>query len=315
MNNLLDVIFSTDFAFSVLRVTTPILFAALGALISNRAGIVNIGLEGIMLVAALTGVIFSAYTGSAWIGLLAAVIAGLIITSILAYFTLHFKTNIILGGIAVNMFASGGTVFILYLVSGDKGASTSLKSEVLPSIAIPFIKDIPVLGPILSGHNVLTYVALVATVGVYYMLKKTPLGLRIRSVGENYHAAQSVGVRVNRIQFIALLYSGFFAALGGAYMSMGYLSIFTRDMTAGRGWIGIAAEAVGRSTTVGTFIASMLFGAADALANALQILKIPTELIATTPYVTTVIGLIVYAVAESRWKKRKKAKHSLKKVQ
>ncbi|CAH0119775.1 hypothetical protein PAE9249_02283 [Paenibacillus sp. CECT 9249] len=315
MNNLLDVIFSTDFAFSVLRVTTPILFAALGALISNRAGIVNIGLEGIMLVAALTGVIASAYTGSAWIGLLAAVIAGLIITSILAYFTLHFKTNIILGGIAVNMFASGGTVFILYLVSGDKGASTSLKSEVLPSIAIPFIKDIPVLGPILSGHNVLTYAALIATVGVYYMLKKTPLGLRIRSVGENYHAAQSVGVRVNRIQFIALLYSGFFAALGGAYMSMGYLSIFTRDMTAGRGWIGIAAEAVGRSTTVGTFIASMLFGAADALANALQILKIPTELIATTPYVTTVIGLIVYAVAESRWKKRKKTKHSLKKVQ
>jgi general nucleoside transport system permease protein len=308
MGNLLHVIFSTDFAFSVLRVTTPILFASLGALISNRAGIINIGLEGIMLVSAFTGVVVSAYTGSAWIGLIAAAIGGMLIAGILAYFTLKFKTHIILGGIAVNMFASGGTVFLLSVISGDKGASTSLPSKTLPQINIPLLQDIPLLGPVLSGHNVLTYISLLAVIAVYYMLKRTPLGLQIRSVGENPQAAQSVGVSVVKIQYISLLLSGFFAALGGAYMSMGYLSLFTKDMTAGRGWIALAAEAVGRGSTVGTFLASLLFGAADALSNALQILKIPTELIATLPYVVTVIGLVMYAILETERKKKKKRK-------
>lgn len=305
MNSLLNVILTTDFAFSVLRVTTPILFAALGALISNRAGIINIGMEGIMLVSALAGVIVSAYTQSAWIGLLGAVLSGTLIAGILAFFTLKFKTHIILGGVAINMFASGGTVFILYLLSGDKGSSTSLASKVLPSIEIPLLKDIPVLGPILSGHHILTYLSIISVLVVYYLLNRTPMGLRIRSVGENPHAAQSVGVSVIRIQYTALLLSGFFASLGGAYMSMGYLSLFTRDMVAGRGWIAIAAESMGRSTTVGTALTSLLFGAADALSNALQVLKIPAELIATLPYVATVIGLIIYAISESRKKNRK----------
>ncbi|OBZ09546.1 ABC transporter permease [Bacillus sp. FJAT-27264] len=305
MNSLLNVILTTDFAFSVLRVTTPILFAALGALISNRAGIINIGMEGIMLVSALAGVIVSSYTGSAWVGLLGAVLAGTLIAGILAFFTLQFKTHIILGGVAINMFASGGTVFLLYLLSGDKGSSTSLPSKVLPSIDIPVLKNIPVLGPILSGHHILTYLSIVAVFVVYYLLNRTPLGLRIRSVGENPHAAQSVGVSVVKIQYMALLLSGFFAGLGGAYMSMGYLSLFTRDMVAGRGWIAIAAESMGRSTTVGTALTSLLFGAADALSNALQVLKIPAELIATLPYVATVIGLVIYAVSETRKKNRK----------
>ncbi|WP_340025747.1 ABC transporter permease [Paenibacillus sp. FSL K6-1096] len=305
MNSLLNVILTTDFAFSVLRVTTPILFAALGALISNRAGIINIGMEGIMLVSALAGVIVSAYTQSAWVGLLGAVLSGTLIAGILAFFTLKFKTHIILGGVAINMFASGGTVFILYLLSGDKGSSTSLASKVLPSIEIPLLKDIPVLGPILSGHHILTYLSIISVLVVYYLLNRTPMGLRIRSVGENPHAAQSVGVSVIRIQYTALLLSGFFASLGGAYMSMGYLSLFTRDMVAGRGWIAIAAESMGRSTTVGTALTSLLFGAADALSNALQVLKIPAELIATLPYVATVIGLIIYAISESRKKNRK----------
>ncbi|MFE4713365.1 MULTISPECIES: ABC transporter permease [Paenibacillus] len=305
MNSLLNVILTTDFAFSVLRVTTPILFAALGALISNRAGIINIGMEGIMLVSALAGVIVSSYSGSAWVGLLGAVLAGTLIAGILAFFTLQFKTHIILGGVAINMFASGGTVFLLYLLSGDKGSSTSLPSKVLPSIDIPVLKNIPVLGPILSGHHILTYLSIVAVFVVYYLLNRTPLGLRIRSVGENPHAAQSVGVSVVKIQYMALLLSGFFAGLGGAYMSMGYLSLFTRDMVAGRGWIAIAAESMGRSTTVGTALTSLLFGAADALSNALQVLKIPAELIATLPYVATVIGLVIYAVSETRKKNRK----------
>jgi general nucleoside transport system permease protein len=306
MNSFLDVILTTDFAFSVLRVTTPILFAALGALISSRAGIINIGMEGSMLVAALTGVVVSAYTGSAWIGLLGAVLSGILLSAILAYFTLKIKTDIILGGIAINMFASGGTIFILYLLSGDKGASTSLASKSLPSIHIPILKDIPVLGDILSGHNVLTYISILSVFIVFYLLKRTPLGLRIRSVGENPHAAQSVGVSVYKVQYTSLLLSGLFAGLGGAYMSMGYLSMFTRDMIAGRGWIAIAAEAMGRGSTIGTTATAFLFGTADALSNAFQVLKIPAELIFTIPYVATVIGLLIFSIRETRLKAKNK---------
>jgi general nucleoside transport system permease protein len=306
MHSFFDIVLTTDFAFSVLRVTTPILFAVLGALISSRAGIINIGMEGIMLVSALTGVVVSAVTASAFIGLLAAVLGGVLISGILAYFTLKIKTHIILGGIAINMFASGGTIFFLYLISGDKGASTSLQSKTLPSLDIPILQDIPILGPILSGHNVLTYVSILSVIVVYYLLNRTPLGLQIRSVGENPHAAQSVGVSVIKIQYIALLLSGMFAGMGGAYMSMGYLSMFTRDMIAGRGWIAIAAEAMGRGSTLGTSLTAFLFGTADALSNAFQVLKIPSELIYTIPYIATVIGLLVFSINETRAKAKSK---------
>jgi simple sugar transport system permease protein len=302
MDRLLEILFTTDFAYSIFRVTTPILFAALGALISNRAGIVNIGLEGIMLTSALTGVLISAYTGSAWIGLIGAAAGGMLIAAILAFFTLELKTDIILGGIAINAFASGGTVFILYLLTGEKGTSSTLASKMLPNVDIPLIQDIPYLGLIVSGHHVLTYLSIAAAVLVYFLLKRTPLGLQIRAVGENPEAAQSVGVRVKRIRYIALVLSGLFASLGGAFMSMGYLSQFTRDMTAGRGWIALAAESMGRSTAVGTTLTSFLFGFAQALSNALQLLKIPSELIQTVPYLTTVIGLVIYA-----WRQTKKS--------
>lgn len=305
MNDLLSVLFSTNFAFSMIRVTTPILFAALGALISNRAGIVNIGMEGTMLVGALAGVVVSAATQNVWLGLARAVASGVLLAAVLALFTLRFKTHIILGGVALNMLASGGTVFVLYLISGDKGASTSLASLTLPAVNLPLIQDIPVVGAIVSGHNLLTYVAFAAVLAIWYLLHRTPLGLRIRSVGESPQAAQSVGVSVVKTQTIALLISGLLAALGGAFLSMGYLSLFTRDMTASRGWVAIAAEAMGRGSTWGTSLVAFLFGGADALANALQVLKVPAELIGTTPYVATVVALLLYSIAQSRSKKRK----------
>lgn len=295
MDNLANVIFSTNFGYAVLRVTTPILFAALAALVSDKAGVINISLEGTMLTAALTGVIFSAYLGSAWTGLLFAIIAGILISSILAYFSLYLKTDIILGGIALNLMASGGTVFVLYLVAHDKGISASLASKVLPQITLPVISNIPVIGPIFSNHNVMTYFSLIAVVVVYYFLYRTPLGLRIRAVGENPDAADSVGISVRQIQFISLIISGILAGFGGAYMSMGYVSWFSRDMTAGRGFIALAAEAMGMATPIGTFLASLLFGFADALSNSLQSLRIPAEFVQMIPYITTIIGLAIYA--------------------
>jgi simple sugar transport system permease protein len=298
MKVLFDVIFSTAFGYAILRVTTPILFAALGALVSDRAGVTNIGLEGIMLSSALAGVIVSALTGSAWIGLLAAVIVGILIGLFMAYFALNLKTDIILTGIAINLMASGGTIFVLYLVAHDKGISTSLNSKIMPSVALPLIKDIPVLGPILSGHNILTYFSLIAVLLVYILLYKTPLGLRIRAVGESPNAADSVGISVNKVRYIALGISGALAGFGGAYLSMGYVSWFSTNMTAGRGFIALAAEAMGRGMPLGTFLTSLLFGFADALSNSLQSLRIPAEFVQMIPYVATLLGLVIYATQE-----------------
>lgn len=295
MNDIIQIIFSTSFGYGVLRVMTPILFAALGAVIADRAGVSNIALEGTMLTSALAGVIISAFTHSAWIGLLAAVIAGIVMSLLLAYFSLNLKADIILTGIALNLLASGGTIFVLFLVAHDKGISSSLQSELMPTVVLPLIDKIPVFGPIFSGHNVLTYISLLMVLIVYLLLYKTPLGLRIRAVGENADAADSVGVGVNRIRYIALMLSGALAGFGGAYMSMGYVSWFSTNMTAGRGFIALAAEAMGRGTPIGTFLTSLLFGFAGALSNNLQSLRIPAEFVQMIPYVATIIGLIIYS--------------------
>jgi len=299
MSQILAVVFNAEFGYSVLRVTTPILFATLAALISDKAGVMNIALEGIMLISALAGVYFSAITGSAGIGLFAAVVAGGLVGLFLAYCALKLKTDIILSGIAINLMGGGGTVFTLFLLTGDKGISSSLASKVLPKITIPVLESIPVLGTMLSGHNVLTYAAFLFVALVFVFLYKTPLGLRIRAVGENPDAAASVGIGVTKIQYLALALSGMMAGFGGAYMSMGYVSWFSKNMTAGRGFIALAAEAMGGATPLGSMFTSLLFGFFDALSNTLQLMRIPSEFVNMIPYAATVIGLVIYTVRRS----------------
>lgn len=239
--DIFSVIFSADFLYSIFRLTTPILFASLAALITDRAGVMNIGLEGIMLCSALAGVVGGAYTNSAFVGLICAMLIGSLIGFLMAFFSLNLKTDIILAGIAINLFASGGTVFVLYSICKDKGMSTSLASLTMPVINIPIIDRIPVIGQAFSGHNVLTYVAFLLVIVIYFLMYKTSLGLHIRVVGENKNAAGSVGINAKKVQYIALVLSGMIASLGGAYMSMGYMDKFARDMTAGRGFIALAA--------------------------------------------------------------------------
>ena len=300
MEALTNIIFTPSFFYSVLRVTTPIVFAAMGMVVANTAGIPNIALEGTMLIAAFVGMMMSAITGSAWAGLLFAILSGLLAAGVLAVFTLYYRANVILGGIAINSLASGGTVFGLYLFCHDKGTSASVVSGVLPQIELPLINKIPVLGEVLSGHNILTYLAIISVVVVYLLLKRTPLGFHIRAVGEDEHAAESVGIHVTRIKAIALLISGLLAGLGGAFMSMGYVSWFSRDMVAGRGWIAVAAEAMGCSHPLGTALTSVLFGTADAFSNAVGVLGWSADLVRTIPDCVTLLGLILFSVRQYR---------------
>ena len=303
--NLIELIFSTDFLYMWIRVATPILLASLGAVICTKAGVVNLGLEGIMLISALAGVLGSAFGGSLWIGLLTGLLASVAVSAVFAYFHLVLKANNVLCGTAVNTMASGLTVFVLQLATGEKGNSSSLKSFSFPNVDIPIIKDIPVLGGILSGHNALTYLALAMVVVIWFFLYKTPTGLRMRAVGENPNAASSVGQNVIKIQFLAIVLCGLMTGLGGMYLSMGYLTMFVRDMTAGRGFIALAACSMGQATPVGALISSMIFAFFDGLSNILQVLKIPSEFIQMLPYLATIAGLTVYYIQKSAAASRK----------
>ena len=303
---ILDNIVSTTFFFTVLRVTTPILLAATASIIASKSGIGNIALEGIMLSAALFGVIGSGFSGNLFVGLICGILGGLLITFLLIYFGLYLKTDVVLSGIALNMLAIGGTVFTLFIVSGDRGVSTNIQSLNFPNINIPFIKDIPILGEILSGHNVLTYVSLILVGAMYYLLNKTTFGLRIRSVGENYKAAESVGINVFKVQVYSLIISGIIASFGGMYMSMGYLSNFSRNMVSGRGYIALAADAMGQSSPIGTLIASLIFGSAESLSYLMQSSSIPSELVRSVPYIVTIVGLIIYSQFNKRYEKYRK---------
>ncbi|MBF4691986.1 ABC transporter permease [Fusibacter ferrireducens] len=304
MKSLLDLISTSDFIYSIFRVTTPLLFASMGAVVSDVAGVPNISLEGLMLIAAFSGMFFSYLSQSALIGLIMALVMAVAFSGLLAFFTLHYKTNIILGGIAINSLASGGTIFFLYLVAHDKGTSISLASKVLPTINIPIIQDLPIVGHIISGHNILTYLSLLAVLFTYYLLKKTALGFHIRAVGEKKEAAESVGINVTKIQAIAILFSGLMCGFGGAFMSMGYVSWFSRDMISGRGWIALAAESMGRQTVLGSALTSFLFGIADALSNALASMGYSSDLVKTIPYFATLIGITIFSVRIYRKSKK-----------
>lgn len=311
-NSLVSAIFSADFVYSVIRVTTPLLFAALAALICNRGGVLHIAFEGTMLTAAFCGVVGSAYSQSLLVGLLAGIAGGVAIMMLLGYFNLVLNANVVLTGIALNTFASGGTIFMLYVLVQDKGLSTSLPSLTFPVVNIPLIQDIPVLGTILSGHNILTYLSFLSVFVVYLLVFRTPLGLRIRTVGENPNAASSVGINVVKTKFITLFIAGVVASLGGLYMSMGYLSWFARDMVAGRGFMGIAAQNLGGAAPIPTLLAALAFGVANALSNVLQTLNVPAEAVQAIPYIVTLIGLAAYASSVRKNQKKAKAEAAAK---
>lgn len=285
---------------AALRVATPILLAALGALISDRAGVVNIGVEGTMLAGAFAGVVGSAATGSAWAGLGFALLVGAALGTLLAGAVHILRADLILAGVALNLAAASGTVLLLFALTGDKGMSGDLASKVLPSVSLGWLAGVPVLGAVFARQHVLTWVALLCVPLVAVLLGRTPFGLRLRAVGENSEAAVIAGVRVAWVQTLALLLSGVFAAAGGAFLSMGYVSWFASGMSAGRGYIAIAAEVMGGGGAFGTCVASLVLGAADTLAIDLQGLGLPSELMQTVPYVVPVIALVLHATRRRR---------------
>lgn len=287
---------------AILRVSTPLILAGMGVHISAKAGVLNIGIEGMMLAGALAGVVVSALTQNVWLGLAAALLAGALLAALLSAAIHLLRADLVLSGIALNMAAMAGTTLALYALTGDKGISGSLKSLTLPSLTLPLITDIPVLGPLLSGHHILTYLGILSVPLVALLVARTPFGLSLRAVGENPEAAAATGIAVRRVQVGALLISGLFAGAAGAFLSMGYVSWFSQNMTAGRGFIALAADVMGFGLAWGTLAATLLLGAAEAISLSLQGFGVPSELLQAIPYLVPVVAMVLHARRRARRK-------------
>ena len=274
------------FLAATLRISVPYTLAALGATINERGGVINIGLEGMMLHGALAYTLGAAWTGNAWAGVVAAVLAGVLTGALHALVTVRFRADQITSGLGINLLAAGLTKFVLKAVFGS--SSNSSRVVGLPEWHLPGLSDLPGLGPVLSSPLVLLTVALV--LGGHWLLFRSVFGLRLRSLGERPEAGATLGLRVGLDRTLGLLVSGGLAGLAGAWLASEQHS-FTDGMTGGRGYIAIAAMIVGKWTPFGAAAACLLFGAAEAVQIALQGSAFPNELLQMMPYLVTMLAL------------------------
>lgn len=297
--------FIMEFISSILRMSTPLILVGMAAVIGAKANVLCVAYEGMMLCAALGGVLGSAYSNSLLVGVLCGMAGGIFIAAIFAYFVLYLDARPLLSGLALNTLANGGTLYLVYLLTGMKQNTSNLVSLKFPIVHIPVIENIPVLGSLVSGHNLMVYIAFISVVFVWFLINKTSLGIRIQAVGKNPDAAASVGVNVRKTKFIALILSGILASFGGMYLSMGYLPYFTTDMAAGRGFIAIAAQNMGVGNPILTMIFSMIFGFAMAVGNVAQSYRLPSQFASMAPYLLTIISMWIMGIRTR--KKRIKA--------
>jgi simple sugar transport system permease protein len=275
---------------AMLRFATPLIFGALGGIVSERSGVVNIGIEGMMLMGCYFG-IYGADLGGSWvIGLVFAMAAGGVLALVHAVFSITLRADQIVGGVAINLLALGVTGYLFVERYGDQGTPDNISR--VPDITLPLIEDIPFVGDAIGKTNSLTWLALLMVVALAVFLFRTPRGLRLRSIGEHPRAAETVGLSVIRTRYLAVVASGVLAALGGAYLSIGFLGSFNQNLTAGRGYIALAVVICGRWRPGGALAFALLFGFSSALAQ-----RLPTfsesgaTLFQALPYVLTIIAV------------------------
>jgi len=274
---------------AMLRFATPLIFAALGGLISERAGVVNIGLEGMLLMGAFWAAWGADKTGSWALGILVGVIAGMALALVHAVFSVSLRSDQIVSGTAINFLALGITGFFYVDTYGAEGTPDNLPQ--VPEIKLP-TEDLGFIGAAISNLNLLVWGALLACLVVWLFVFRTARGLRLRSVGENPRAAETVGVDVYRVRYLAVVASGALAALGGAFLSIGFVHSFTQNMTAGRGFIALAALIFGAWKPLGLLLATLLFGFSSALAQRLpEFSEQAATLFQALPYVLTLIAV------------------------
>lgn len=290
-----------DFVLNLLagavRVTIPIAFAALAGMLSERAGVINMGLEGMMLIGSFFGVVGSYITGSAWLGLLFAMASGAVVGLIMAVFTIGFKCEHMLAGVGINILASGLTIVLLQMIWQTKGKSSIVDG--LGVVSVPILNKIPIIRQLIGTISPLFYILVLCVVLLWFVLYRTPVGLRVRVIGDNPFMAGSMGIKVYKIQYVCLMVSGMLAALGGAYLSIGDINMFSKEMVAGRGYIALSMVILGGWHPVGVAVCGLVYGLAQSLQFRLQTVNIPPQLVQMLPYVVTIL-VLVFARSKSK---------------
>jgi simple sugar transport system permease protein len=275
---------------STVQRSVPIVFGALSGVLCERAGVVNIAIEGMLLGGAFVSAVVASATGSPWLGILAAIITGGLLAALLAVLAIRYRVDQIIAGFFINILVSGLTGFLSVRILQPYQQELNTPERLGP-IAIPFLSDIPILGSILFRHNIFVYALFALIVVIHIGLFYTRWGLRVRAVGEHPKAADTVGINVYWVRYTNVILGGMVAGLGGAYFTIGSTGGFEREMTAGRGFIGLAAMIFGGWNPIGSFLAGLVFGFADAIQSRLSILSIaiPSEFLIMAPYVVTII--------------------------
>ncbi len=303
-SGLVTTLFNSNLWAGTLQSATPLALAAVGGVISERSGVVNIAMEGMMLTGAFFAVFFDVLAGNATVGLLAGILTGGIMAYIHAYTSIRLKADQIVSGMAINLLALGLTSYLLVSVYSANGTPTSCTPPThchygwvftIPDWSIPGLHAIPGLGPALFQQNPIVYLMLLIVILSHIFLFRTTLGLRIRAVGEHPRAADTAGINVQRLRYLAVILSGLLSGLAGAYLSLASAYGFSDNMTSGRGFIALAAMIFGKWTPFGAFGACVLFGFGQALYNTLQNTPGPLQdystLVSALPYVLTIVAL------------------------
>lgn len=266
----------------------PLVFAAVGGVFSVRSGIMALGLESMMMVGAFSGVVGSYFFENAWIGFLCGMAGGMVIGLLHGLLSVRYKVNQVISGIGLNLLALAATTLLMQLLWNNRGNSPQVASV---QATAGFLLGIPIVGPVLGKLSVNAYLMVLMVIVSWYVLFKTRFGLRLRMVGENPKAAATMGIRVHKIKYIAVLICGMLAGFGGAFLSLNHMDMFVRDMTAGRGYIAVAVAILSRYNPAGVVICALLFGFCDALQIYFQGGVVPTQLIQMLPYLVTLLVL------------------------
>jgi len=294
MNFLSDighVLITADLWRAALEAAALLLLPALGGVISERSGVVNIAMEGMMLTGAFFAVVADLAWHNPWLAALVGIVAGGMMALIHAVVSIRFRADQIVSGIAINIFAAGLTLFLVQRIFGLQDVGHVGQSELLPYINVPVLDQIPFLGRVLFQQNVVVYAAIVLLVVVQLMLFRTRLGLRIRSVGEHPQAADTAGINVYAIRYGAVITSGLLSGLAGAFLAIGISNTFVPNMTDGRGYIALAAMIFGKWTPIGAFVACLIFGLGQAIYDANSVIHVSQYLLSMLPYILTLVVL------------------------
>ena len=290
----------TGLLLGALALSAPLIFGALGGVISERVGVVNVAIEGQLLAGAFVSALVASITGNAIVGLLAAMVAGVLVSFVLAAFSIKYLVDQVIVGVVLNVLVTGLTSF-LYSQVLTANAEVLNSPPRFPRISIPGLSSIPIIGPVLFEQTLIVYLMYIAVAAVWFALFKTKWGLRLRSVGEHPQAADTVGINVNRTRFWNVSLAGAIAGLGGAYFTLGSVGAFNKEMTAGAGFIALAAVIFGRWDPIRATLAALLFGFASNLQNVLGVIgsPVPSEFMLMLPYIVTIFA-VAGLVGQSR---------------